>query len=216
MSTASRAAIVAGNSGGGADRQPRTLPAGPQREPQSSRRKCHPRRGRPRVCASYIEMIEECTPRISPAHLHQAHQLGLEPQQELCASLAASIARRARDLGRTIEMDMESSAYTDATLDIFENCATRVRQYRVGDPGLSASHGKDLQRLAPLKPKIRLVKGAYREPKKIALQGNPQSTQLQARDHSVAGGRAAQGIFLPAIASHDRSWSRTRKRKSRA
>ncbi len=133
------------------------------------------------VCASYIEMIEE---------MH-------------AKNLAASIARRAPDLGRTIEMDMESSAYTDATLDIFETV-----QRECGNTGLAIQAylyrtEKDLQRLAPLKPKIRLVKGAYREPKKIALQGKPAVDANFKRVTTLLLEGAAQGIFLPAIASHD-------------
>ncbi len=126
------------------------------------------------VCASYIEMIEEMHAKNLAGNISiKLTQLGLDLSKDLCTSLAGSIARRARDLGRTIEMDMEGSAYTDATLDIFE-----AVQRESGNTGLAIQAylhrtEKDLQRLAPLKPKIRLVKGAY------------------------------QGIFLPAIASHD-------------
>src|ERR1700732_4679886 len=73
------------------------------------------------VCASYIEMIEEMHAKDLGGNISiKLTQLGLDLGKDLCASLAGSIARRARDLGRTIEMDMEGSAYTDVTLDIFE------------------------------------------------------------------------------------------------
>src|SRR5712664_3261025 len=72
------------------------------------------------VCASYIQMIEEMHAKNLAGNISiKLTQLGLDLGRDLCASLASSIARRARDLGRTIEMDMEGSAYTDATLDIF-------------------------------------------------------------------------------------------------
>src|SRR5260370_39982116 len=100
-------------------------------------------------------------------------QLGLDIDKELCRSMAREIAARAAALGRTIEMDMEGSVYTDVTLDIFE-----AVQREHGNTGLAVQAylhrtEKDLRRLAPLKPKIRLVKGAYREPAKIAVQGKP-------------------------------------------
>src|SRR5260370_40878468 len=99
-------------------------------------------------------------------------------------------------------MDMEGSAYTDATLDIFE-----AVQRESGNTGLAMQAylhrtEKDLQRLAPLKPKIRLVKGAYREPKKIALQGTAAVDANYKRLTTLLLEGAAQGIFLPAIASH--------------
>ncbi len=91
------------------------------------------------VCASYIEMIEEMHAKNLAGNISiKLTQLGLDLSKELCASLAGSIARRARDLGRTIEMDMESSAYTDATLDIFETV-----QRESGNTGLPAIASHD-------------------------------------------------------------------------
>jgi len=99
----------------------RTLPAGPQREPQSSRRKMSPPKGpAAKSAASYIEMIEEMHAKNLAGNISiKLTQLGLDRQQGIVRFSRRFIARRARNLGRTIEMDMESSAYTDATLDIF-------------------------------------------------------------------------------------------------
>ncbi len=157
------------------------------------------------VCAGYIEMIEEMHAKNLAGNISiKLTQLGLDLSKELCASLAGSIARRARDLGRTIEMDMESSAYTDATLDIFETV-----QRESGNTGLAIQaylyrSEKDLQRLAPLKPKIRLVKGAYREPKKIALQGKPAVD-------AIAGHRLARPVHGRARASGSRALEATER-----
>jgi proline dehydrogenase len=156
------------------------------------------------VRGGYIQMIEEMHSENLGGNISiKLTQLGLDLSKDLCASLAGSIARRARELGRTIEMDMEGSAYTDVTLDIFE----RV-QREFGNTGLAIQAylhrtEKDLQRLAPLNPKIRLVKGAYREPKKIAVQGKTPVDANFKRITTLLLEGAAQGTFLPAIASHD-------------
>jgi proline dehydrogenase len=156
------------------------------------------------VCASYIQMIEEMHAKNLAGNISiKLTQLGLDINKELCTSLAGSIARRARELNRTIEMDMEGSPYTDATLDIFE---TVQREH--GNTGLAIQAylhrtEKDLQRLAPLKPKIRLVKGAYRESKKIAVQGKPAVDANYKRITTLLLEGAAQGSFLAAIATHD-------------
>jgi len=113
-------------------------------------------------------------------------------------------------------MDMESSAYTDATLDIFETV-----QRECGNTGLAIQAylyrtEKDLRRLAPLKPKMRLVKGAYREPKKIALQDKPAVDANFKRVTTLLLEGAAKEFSCRPSPRTTRSWSRTRKRKSRA
>jgi proline dehydrogenase len=156
------------------------------------------------VCAGYIQMVEELRAKNLAGNISiKLTQLGLDLAKDLCASLALSIAKRAAELGHTIEMDMEGSVYTDATLDIFESV-----QRETGNVGLAVQAylhrtEKDLQRLAPLKPKIRLVKGAYREPKNIALQGKTAVDANYQRVTTLLLEGATRGTFLPAIASHD-------------
>ncbi len=156
------------------------------------------------VCAGYIRMIEDMHSKNLLGNISiKLTQLGLDIDKNLCQSLARDIAARAAALGRTIEMDMEGSAHTDATLDIFEcmqrelgNCGLAVQAYlhRTED---------DLQRLAPVKPKIRLVKGAYREPRKIALQSKSDVDANYKRLTTLLLEGAVRGSFFPAIASHD-------------
>jgi proline dehydrogenase len=156
------------------------------------------------VCAGYIDMVEQLHARKLTGNISiKLTQLGLDLGKDFCASLTLSIAKRAAELGRTIEMDMEGSAYTDVTLDIFEsvqretaNCCLAIQAY------LHRSE-KDLQRLAPLKPKIRLVKGAYREPANIAVHGRPAVDANYRKLTTLLLERAARGSYFPAFASHD-------------
>jgi len=156
------------------------------------------------VCASYIRMVKELHEKNLAGNISiKLTQLGLDLGRDLCESLAREIASRAAALGRTIEMDMEGSAYTDVSLEIFENV-----QRELGNCGLAVQAylhrtEKDLQRLAPLKPKIRLVKGAYREPKSIALQEKSDVDASYKRITTLLLEGAAQGTYFPAIASHD-------------
>jgi proline dehydrogenase len=156
------------------------------------------------VCGGYIEMIEEMHAKNLAGNISiKLTQLGLDLSKDLCASLSRSIAKRAKELHRTIEMDMEGSRYTDVTLDIFETV-----QRESGNAGLAVQAylyrtERDLLRIAPLKPKVRLVKGAYREPKKIALQGKAAVDANFKKLTTMLLEGAARGTFLPAIASHD-------------
>jgi proline dehydrogenase len=130
-------------------------------------------------------------------------QLGLDLDRDLCLSLAQEIAARARALGRTIEIDMEGSAYTETTIRIFEsvqrchgNAGLAIQAY------LRRSLG-DLERLAPLAPKVRLVKGAYREPPALAFQ---KKSEVDANYRKLLDRVLPQdghGRFSVAIATHD-------------
>jgi proline dehydrogenase len=149
---------------------------------------------------SYIHMVRELDAKPLDGNMSiKLTQLGLDLDRSLCERLTAEIAAAAASLGRTIEVDMEGTAYTDVTLDIFE--ATRQRFANIGlaiQAYLYRSE-KDLARLAPLNPKIRLVKGAYREPASAAFQ---KKTDVDANYRRLLD-RLLGGRFFPAIATHD-------------
>jgi proline dehydrogenase len=71
---------------------------------------------------------------------------------------------------RTVWLDMEGSDYTEPTLRLYE--ALKARHANVGlclQSYLKRTYG-DVQRLLPLEPRVRMVKGAYAEPAEIAYQ----------------------------------------------
>ena len=126
-------------------------------------------------------------------------QLGLDFDEGLCRSLARDIASTAAAVGRGVEMDMEASAYTEKTLRIFEAVQ---REFPVTGLAVQAylhRTADDLERLAPLKPKLRLVKGAYREPPAVAVQKKSQVDENYRRHIATL----LDGRFYPAVATHD-------------
>lgn len=126
-------------------------------------------------------------------------QLGLDIGRDLCQQLTDEILAAAKQLGRTIEMDMEGSPYTDVTLDIFESSRRRFDNVGLAIQAYLHRTSKDLERLAPLKPKIRLVKGAYREPASVAIQ---KKSEVDANYCRLLD-QLFDGPFFPAIATHD-------------
>src|SRR5215470_8870205 len=75
-----------------------------------------------RVANGYVCMLEQMQTQNIPGNISiKLTQLGLAQSKNLCTELTREIAGRARGLGRTIEIDMEGSAYTDMTLEIFES-----------------------------------------------------------------------------------------------
>jgi proline dehydrogenase len=130
-------------------------------------------------------------------------QLGLDLDRDLCLSLAQEISARARALGRTIEIDMEGSAYTETTIQIYESV-----QRCHGNAGLAIQAYlrrslDDLERLAPLHPKVRLVKGAYREPPEAAFQKKSEVDANYRRLLDRTLRSDSQGRFSVAVATHD-------------
>lgn len=148
----------------------------------------------------YIEMVRALDARKVDGNISiKLTQLGLDLGRDLCQQLTDEIVGTAKQLNRFIEMDMEGSPYTDVTLDIFE--ASRRRFDNVGLAIQAYLHrtAKDLERLAPLQPKIRLVKGAYREPASVAIQNKSEVDANYCRLIDQLLG----GAFFPAIATHD-------------
>jgi proline dehydrogenase len=151
---------------------------------------------------SYIEMLETIHRAGIDGNISiKPTQLGLDFDRELCLSLAGDIAAAATKLERTIEIDMEASTYTAATLDIFEAIQRQHSNAGIAIQAYLRRSESDLERLAPLRPKIRLVKGAYREPSSVAFQ-NKREVDDNYRKLLDRLLRPDSG-FVTAIATHD-------------
>lgn len=101
-------------------------------------------------------------------------QCGLRLSKERCLEHVLRILDQARALGVFLWIDMESSAWTDATLEIYERCLQEWDRVGVCLQAYLRRTEADLGRLLPLGAKVRLVKGAYREPSSVALKGREE------------------------------------------
>jgi proline dehydrogenase len=96
-------------------------------------------------------------------------QLGLDIDPKACYANLQRLTQAAEKADSFLWIDMEGSAYTDRTIDLYQ--ALRAEHPRVG-LALQAYLYRttaDIVRLLPLKPAVRLVKGAYSEPSSIAF-----------------------------------------------
>lgn len=153
-----------------------------------------------RVRDAYLGMLRALDTRGVDGNLSiKLTQLGLDIRRDLCQQFTGEIADEAARLGRTLEVDMEGSAYTEATLAIFEAVRRRRDNVALALQAYLRRTATDLERLAPLAPKIRLVKGAYREPKAVAYQ---KKSEVDANYRRLLDQLLA-GPFFPAIATHD-------------
>jgi proline dehydrogenase len=95
-------------------------------------------------------------------------QLGLDLDAERTLGHMERLADRAAASGASAWIDIEGSAYTERTIALYERLKARHPNTGLCLQAYLRRTAADVQRLLPLEPQIRLVKGAYAEPQSIA------------------------------------------------
>ena len=151
--------------------------------------------------AVYIEALAqiearglECGVSVKPT------AVGLDVSRELCHELVTAICARADAVGEHVTLDMESSEYTQATVDLV--LALRAEGY--GNVGCAVQSylkrtADDVDKLVASGASLRLCKGAYAEPESVAYQDDTEVTRSYAR---LADTLLRSGTY-PRIATHD-------------
>lgn len=130
-------------------------------------------------------------------------QLGLDQDVEACFRHADELAGLAAGAGTWLWLDMEGSACTDATVALYERLRARHENVGICLQAYLYRTASDVTRLLPLRPAVRLVKGAYDEPAAIAWRSR---SDVDACFQSVAlmlAGAAARGEARLALGTHD-------------
>ena len=98
--------------------------------------------------------------------------LGLDIDIEYCADNLFHLLEHAEKQGQFVRIDMEGSAYTSITLELFKKAHERFGSKHVGTVIQAMLHRtkEDIAECASMGADIRLVKGAYKESPKRALQ----------------------------------------------
>jgi proline dehydrogenase len=95
-------------------------------------------------------------------------QLGLDLSADLCFENLKRIVEH-ENAGSIVWIDMEASQYVDATLEIYRRALREFPNVGVCLQAYLYRTREDLEKLLPLRPSIRLVKGAYKEPENLAF-----------------------------------------------
>jgi proline dehydrogenase len=95
-------------------------------------------------------------------------QLGLDQSVDLCSANVKRILQ-SENQAKTVWIDMEASAYVDATLEVYRRALAEFPRTGICLQAYLLRTKKDLEALLPLKPSVRLVKGAYKEPPSVAF-----------------------------------------------
>ncbi|HZS55636.1 MAG TPA: proline dehydrogenase family protein [Bryobacteraceae bacterium] len=127
-------------------------------------------------------------------------QFGLDFSQEACINNVIELIHRALGMSSRVEIDMESSEYTDRTLGV----VTRLQEQFPGSvraviQAYLYRSEQDIRMLSERRIPIRLCKGAYREPPAVAF---PKKEDVDANYVKLMKLLLDEGTY-PAIASHD-------------
>jgi proline dehydrogenase len=121
-----------------------------------------------------VEDYREAYDRVAAAGLDtefsvKPSHLGLDQDPQTALANLEELAATATEHDNWLWLDMESASYVDGTLDLY-------RKLRAGRPNVGVClqaylkrTAGDVDSLMPLDPTIRLVKGAYREPRELVF-----------------------------------------------
>ncbi len=127
-------------------------------------------------------------------------QMGLDIDPLLYQASIRAILDVARETDGFVRIDMESSDYTQRTLDFFEELApTFIGQTGVVIQAALRRSTADIERLIALGARVRLCKGAYLEPPSVAY---PDKKDVDAHYIRLMERLLTDGNY-PGIATHD-------------
>lgn len=154
---------------------------------------------------TYVELLDEvkrrnlaCLPSL------KLTQLGLDLSESLCLENLKRILEQASAAGTRVWIDMESTAYTERTLAIYETLRSRFPNVACVIQAYLRRSEADVKRLIALGATVRLCKGAYREPPDLAFADKRQVDASYARlqDLLLSPDAIGRGVY-PAFATHD-------------
>jgi proline dehydrogenase len=131
-------------------------------------------------------------------------QLGLDLSPEVARANLDRIAAHAGTIGRRVWVDMEGSAYTQATLDVYRSVRAVRPNVGIAIQAYLRRTAADLESLLPLGAAIRLVKGAYDEPVAIAYRSRREvdESYVWLAERMLHRQALEAGVF-PGFGTHD-------------
>ncbi len=149
----------------------------------------------------YLAALDDIERAALPATVSiKLTQFGLDFSEAACRSNVFALAARAQQINSGVEVDMESTEYTDRTLQIVVGLQERFEGHvRAVIQAYLYRSEADIRRLSALRIPVRLCKGAYREPANLAF---PRKTEVDENYVKLMKLLLVEGTY-PAIASHD-------------
>jgi proline dehydrogenase len=157
------------------------------------------------VAAHYLELLGLIRARDLDAEVSvKLTQFGYDIDVDHALALCARIAERSAETGKTFWIDMEGSAYCEGTIALYERLKADHPNTGICLQSYLRRSAADIQRLLPIEPQIRLVKGAYAEPASVAYQRRQEvdSNYVALSVSMLEAARAGQTIRI-GLGTHD-------------
>lgn len=152
----------------------------------------------------YLGALDAIRGRGLPAHLSvKLTHLGVDVDRESCIRSVLALASRAEHGGSSAWIDMEESNYVDTTLEVFRRARAEHSNVGLCLQAYLRRTPADLEQLLPLSPAIRLVKGAYKEPREVAFAEKRETDAAYLALAKRLLERARDGRALAVFGTHD-------------
>jgi proline dehydrogenase len=151
---------------------------------------------------TYLETLDRIRTAGANANVSvKLTQMGLDIDEALCVASMRAIIGKAKAHGSFVRIDMEQSTYTEKTLRVFKDTFYPEFGGAVGVVLQSYLQrtGKDVDEMIALRARVRLCKGAYKEPENVAF---PAKRDVDA-NYVACMERLLEHGHYPGIATHD-------------
>jgi proline dehydrogenase len=155
-----------------------------------------------RACATYLEVLERIHTFRANANVSvKLTQMGLDIDEQLCLANMRAIIGKAKQHDSFVRIDMEQSSYTAKTLQLFTDVFYPEFGNAVGVVLQSYLRrtAADVDAMVGLGARIRLCKGAYKEPEDVAF---PAKRDVDANYIACMERLLERGNY-PGLATHD-------------
>ena len=154
------------------------------------------------AAAHYVHMVDAMAEAHDQVNVSvKLTQMGFDIDEDLCLRNMTRILERAEAHDGFVRLDMESSAYTQRTLDFFSNrlYPRFAKHCGVVIQSCLRRSDADIQRLIAMQARVRLCKGAYLEPATVAY---PEKSEVDKAYVRLMERLLEQGNY-PGLATHD-------------
>lgn len=151
---------------------------------------------------AYVEMLSRIHDQRLDANVSvKLTAMGLDISEDLCVSIMQDVLTRAQQVNSFVRLDMEGSAYTDRTLRLFYDRLYPSFKANVGIVLQSYLYRTkdDVQKAIDARARVRICKGAYKEPASVAYQ---DKTEVDRSYIACMKDLLERGNY-PGIATHD-------------
>lgn len=153
-----------------------------------------------KAVSAYLDLLDAIPKAGIESHASlKLTQMGLDIDTEYCSRNIEKIVSRAKEHGNFVRIDMEGTPHTQRTLDIFYRLRQKFDNVGIVVQAYLYRTEKDVRELNAIQAKVRICKGAYKEPATLAIK---KMKDIRANFVKLSELLFKEGVY-PAIATHD-------------